>query len=54
MKQNKLLLLFTIALVTLQSCELAEGIFKAGMWWAFILIALVIGLIFWLIRGRRG
>lgn len=39
---------------TLQSCELAEGIFKAGMWWAFILIALVVGLILWLLRGRRG
>ncbi len=40
--------------LTLQSCELVEGIFKAGMWWAFILIALVIGVIFWLLRGRRG
>jgi len=37
------LLLFTI--VALSSCGVAETIFKAGMWWAFFLVALAIVLI---------
>jgi hypothetical protein len=40
--------------MTLTSCELAKGIFKAGFYSAFIVIILVVGLIIWLIsRGRR-
>ena len=55
MKKNYFAVIaFALFATTLQSCELVEGIFKAGMWWAFILVALVIGLIFWLLRGRRG
>lgn len=54
MKTNSLFALAAIAITTLQSCGVVEGIFKAGMWWAFILIALVIGLIFWLLRGRKS
>ncbi len=37
---------------TLQSCGLAEGIFKAGMWWAFFLIALVAVGLFLLFRKK--
>lgn len=40
--------------VTLTSCELVEGIFKAGFWTAIILIVVVIGLIVWIAsRFRR-
>lgn len=40
--------------VTLSSCEVVGGIFKAGFWTAIILIVLVVGLILWLVgRGRR-
>jgi hypothetical protein len=40
--------------MTLTSCELAKGIFKAGFWTAIILIVLVVGLILWLVgRGRK-
>ncbi|WP_346238107.1 hypothetical protein ABDK00_003425 [Niabella insulamsoli] len=41
-----------LVLTLLQSCELAEGIFKAGMWWAFFLIALVAVGLFLLFRKK--
>lgn len=41
------------AIIILQSCSLAEGIFKAGMWWAFFLVALVIIGIVWLLRRGK-
>ena len=37
----------------LTSCDLVEGIFKAGMIWGIILVVLVVALIFWLIRKAR-
>lgn len=41
-------------MMTLSSCELIGGIFKAGFWTAIILIVLVVALILWLVnRGRR-
>jgi hypothetical protein len=39
--------------MTLSSCEIVGGIFKAGFWTAIILIVLVIILILWLIRKMR-
>jgi hypothetical protein len=49
--------LFLIALViatTLSSCELVEGIFKAGFYSAIIVIVVIVGLIIWLVsRFRR-
>ena len=55
MKQYSLLWLCAIAMaMMLSSCDLVEGIFKAGFWTAIILIVLVVGLILWLVgRGRR-
>ena len=40
-------LLLSMLLVTLilTSCGVVETIFKAGMWWAFILVGLVVGII---------
>ncbi|MCP1994389.1 uncharacterized protein YcfL [Flavobacterium sp. HSC-61S13] len=31
------------------SCSAVETIFKAGMWWAFILVFIVVGLIIWIL-----
>jgi hypothetical protein len=36
--------------ITLSSCELAGGIFKAGFYTAIIVIVLVIVIIIWLVR----
>lgn len=38
----------------LTSCEAVETIFKAGMWWAFFLVFLVIGIILWIFSKMRG
>lgn len=50
------LLLFTITL--LSSCELVEGIFKAGVWTGIIVVVLIIALVIWLLGkvfgGRRN
>lgn len=44
------LLLF---LLTLSSCEIIGGIFKAGFWTAIILVAIVVIFILWLVnRGK--
>ncbi|MBH1960765.1 MULTISPECIES: phosphatidate cytidylyltransferase [Chryseobacterium group] len=54
MKKFTLLSLALLAMFTLTGCDAIETIFKAGMWWGFILVAAVIGLIFWLFsRGRK-
>ncbi|MEO7394201.1 MAG: hypothetical protein ABIU11_04615 [Chitinophagaceae bacterium] len=48
-------LLILVALpLLLSGCSVIEGVFKAGMWWAFFLVALVIGVIVWAIaKGRK-
>jgi len=53
MKTNVLvaLFLFTV-IVSLSSCELAGGIFKAGMWVGILAVVGIIALVFWLF-GRR-
>lgn len=42
---------FVGVLLMLTSCEAIGGIFKAGMWSGILMVALVIGLIIWLL-GR--
>jgi len=42
--------LLVCMLVSMSSCSVVEGIFKAGMWTTVILIVLVVGLIFYLFR----
>jgi len=39
--------------VTLSSCGAIETIFKAGMWWAIFLIAIVIGVILYVVYKAR-
>lgn len=47
-------LCFIALAVTLTSCEVVGGIFKAGFWTAIIIVVVVIALILWLVgRGRR-
>jgi len=55
MKSYSILWLCCIAMaMTLTSCDLIGGIFKAGFWTAIVLIVLVVGLILWLVgRFRR-
>ena len=54
MKQYTYFLLVAITLATmLTSCELVEGIFKAGFYAAFLLIIVVVGLIIWLVSRFR-
>lgn len=55
---NRYIPLIAIMLLstTLSSCELVEGIFKAGVWTGIIAIVVVLVLIIWLISkvfGRR-
>lgn len=54
---NRLSYLLMLALgvsMTLTSCELVEGIFKAGFWTAIIVIVIVVALIGWIFsRFRR-
>lgn len=52
MKKISLYVSLIAAIFMLQSCELVEGIFKAGMWWAFFLVALVVVGLFWLLRRK--
>ncbi|MEO7922104.1 MAG: phosphatidate cytidylyltransferase [Chitinophagaceae bacterium] len=54
MKKISLFFLLAIAVTLLPGCEVVSGIFKAGMWWAFFLVFLVVGLILWLVmKGRK-
>lgn len=36
------------------SCEVVEGIFKAGMIGGILLVVVVVGLIIWLVRKMRN
>jgi hypothetical protein len=45
------LLLFTM--VVFSSCGVVETIFKAGMWWAFFLVALVIVIVLVIVSKVR-
>jgi predicted lysophospholipase L1 biosynthesis ABC-type transport system permease subunit len=52
--QAFLSLAFILLLVTMSSCEVIGDIFQAGMWFAVIVIAIVILLILWIVRKLRG
>jgi hypothetical protein len=44
-------LFFTLFVFT--GCGAIETIFKAGMWWAFFLVGLVIVIILWIVAKTR-
>jgi membrane protein implicated in regulation of membrane protease activity len=47
-------LVFVVLATTLSSCDLVSGIFKAGFYAAFIVIAIVVALLIWVVsRFRR-
>lgn len=53
-KQKLFPLAISIAAVfLLNGCTVVEGIFKAGMWWAFFLVAVVVVFILWIISKAR-
>lgn len=53
--QNKLNLLFiSILAFTLSGCEAIGTIFKAGMYWGFLVVALVVGLVIWLFTRNKN
>lgn len=43
-----------LSMIGLQSCELIEGIFKAGVWTGILLVVVVVGLIIWIIAKMAG
>lgn len=54
MKKLMPLALVALAVTTLSSCELVEGIFKAGMWTGVILVVVVIAIVIWLFAKLFG
>lgn len=48
--------LMTLSVVLLSSCTAIEGIFKAGVWSGIIFVALIIGVIIFIITrlGKRS
>jgi hypothetical protein len=52
-KQTLLFLLISILITGLSSCQVVEGIFKAGMIWGIILVlAVIFGILYLISRGR--
>lgn len=45
MKIYRALFMLLFTMIVLSSCGAVETIFKAGMWWAFFLVGLVIVLV---------
>lgn len=54
MKKYSSLAIIAILATTLTSCELVEGIFKAGVWTGIIIVVIVLALIIWLIAKIFG
>jgi hypothetical protein len=46
-------LTITLLLISLSSCEIVGGIFKAGVWTGLILVAIVVALVIFLITRFR-
>ena len=53
MKLHRALFLLLFTMVVFSSCGVAETIFKAGMWWAFFLVGLVIVIVLVVIAKAR-
>jgi hypothetical protein len=54
MKKFFLFFLLGLLAFVLPGCSVVSGIFKAGMWWAFFLVFLVVALVLWLVlKGRK-
>ena len=53
MKIYRTLFLLLFTMIALSSCGAVETIFKAGMWWAFFLVGLVVVLVLWVAFKAR-
>ena len=54
MRKNFLLSALIVSfLITLSSCDLIGGVFKAGMWFALIIVVAIVALVLWLIGKAR-
>jgi hypothetical protein len=51
--QLSLLSILFVFLVSMTSCEVVGGIFKAGMWTSVIIIVAIVAVVLYLVRGRR-
>jgi len=54
MKRTFPLVLIAFLCTTLSSCELVEGIFKAGVWSGIIIVVIVVALIIWILSKVFG
>lgn len=54
MKKYSIIAAFALIITTLSSCELVEGIFKAGVWVGVIIVVVILALIIWLISKVFG
>lgn len=54
MKKYTVFALLAFLATTLSSCELVEGIFKAGVWSGVIIVVIILALIIWLISKIFG
>lgn len=54
MRKYSALAIVALLVTTLSSCELVEGIFKAGVWTGVIIVVIVLVLIIWLISKIFG
>lgn len=41
-------------IVGLSSCEVIAGIFKAGVWTGILIVAVIVGLLIWIIARMAG
>lgn len=46
--------LLVFLMMTLTSCEVIEGIFKAGMWVGIIGVVLLVVIVMWIFRAISG
>jgi hypothetical protein len=53
MKLAPFLFAMFFTIFVLSSCGAIETIFKAGMWWAFFLVGLVVVVILWIAAKTR-
>ncbi|MFZ4862167.1 hypothetical protein ACL9RF_08265 [Sphingobacterium sp. Mn56C] len=54
MKKLAQFTVFAFVIMSLSSCQVIEGIFKAGVWSGVIMVVLVLALIIWLISRLFG
>jgi cytosine/uracil/thiamine/allantoin permease len=54
MKKYSIFTVLALLVTTLSSCELIEGIFKAGVWSGIIIVVVVLALIIWLVSKVFG